>query len=69
MSLHIRSFAKLNIDKKEDLSLNTFKEAIVNSGYTELKEKEVEELFETFPGVNEFFNLLRVRLFGFRFPV
>ncbi|KAL5283392.1 hypothetical protein ACFFRR_005961 [Megaselia abdita] len=59
LSLYIRSFAKLNIEKKEDLSLDTFMEGIVKAGYFEMKEKEIEELFESFVGVNEFFNLLR----------
>lgn len=58
--LYIRSFAKLNIDKKEDLTLDTFKEVILKAGYQEMQENELEELYEEFTDTHEFFSLLRV---------
>uniref|UniRef100_T1GFF2 EF-hand domain-containing protein n=1 Tax=Megaselia scalaris TaxID=36166 RepID=T1GFF2_MEGSC len=54
-----RQFAKLNIDKKEDLSFDTFKEAMNCTGFIELQDNEIVELFENFKSANEFFGQLR----------
>ncbi|KAL5283458.1 hypothetical protein ACFFRR_006002 [Megaselia abdita] len=53
-----RNFRHLNIDKKENVSFDTFKHAIIGTGY-DMDDSEIDDLFENFVDVNEFFDKLR----------